>query len=100
MSHHDRTRLDDEQVGQALSGLSGWALKDGQIEKTYGFDCYQKGLVFAVTVGYLADQMDHHPDLSVGYRKVTIGLSTHDVGGISALDFALARKIESAAGDQ
>ena len=45
-------------------------------------------------VAVLADEADHHPDILIEYRKVTLTLSTHDAGGLSARDFALARRIE------
>jgi 4a-hydroxytetrahydrobiopterin dehydratase len=49
--------------------------------------------VFATHVGLLADQMDHHPDITIGYQKVKVSINTHDVDGISELDFVLARKL-------
>ncbi len=81
------------EINANLSGMDGWTFDGHQITKIYTFDCYQKGLVFATHVGLLADQMDHHPDITIGYQKVKVSLNTHDVDGISELDFVLARKL-------
>lgn len=90
----ERRKLTESEITEGLAGLAGWALDGGQIRKTFTFDAYAAGGVFALGVAHLADRMDHHPDLHIGYRKVTVGLNTHDVGGISPLDFALAQQIE------
>ena len=90
----ERRKLDESEIETHLKTVTGWAFENGQIVKTTTFDTYKSGLVFAVAVGHFADQMDHHPDLFIGYQKVTIGLNTHDLGGISTFDFALARKID------
>ena len=93
----ERRKLDVGEIETNLAGLTGWSLVDGQIRKQYTFDTYKAGLVFAVAVGHFADRMDHHPDLFIGYQKVEVGLNTHDLGGISTYDFALAKQIESLA---
>ena len=91
----ERRKLEPTEIETGLKRLVGWAFDNGQIKKEFTFDTYKSGLVFAVAVGHLADRMDHHPDLFIGYQKVKIALNTHDVGGISAFDFALAGQIES-----
>ena len=91
----ERRKLEQSEVESNLANLPGWTLDNGQITKTYTFDTYKAGLVFAVAVGHLADRMDHHPDLFIGYQKVKIGLNTHDLGGISTWDFNLANQIEN-----
>jgi 4a-hydroxytetrahydrobiopterin dehydratase len=82
------------EIESELNRLEGWSFDGKQICKRFEFDCYQKGLVFATHVGLLADRLDHHPDLFIGYRKVIVKLNTHDVDGISELDFQLATAIE------
>lgn len=91
----ERRKLDPSEIETALANLNGWSHADSQIKKEYSFDTYKAGLVFAVAVGHLADRMDHHPDLFIGYQKVKVGLNTHDLGGISTWDFELAMQIES-----
>ena len=90
-----RQKLSSERLTEALVGLNGWKSTDDLIEKDYEFKAYKDGLVFACAVGYLADAMDHHPDMTIGYRRVKIQLSTHDAGGITETDVKLATKIES-----
>ena len=64
------------------------------ISKTFSFKTYKDGLVFASAVGFVADKLNHHPDMAVGYAKVSISVNTHDVGGLSPYDFELARRID------
>ena len=90
-----RQKLTTERITEALAGLNGWSSTGELIKKTFEFPTYKDGLVFACAVGYLADAMDHHPDMTVGYRKVKVELSTHDAGGITETDIRLASKIES-----
>lgn len=89
------TPLTPAQIESELAQLSGWSLENGQITKQYTFAAYKSGVVFAVAVAHVADRLDHHPDIHIGYNKVTISCNTHDVNGISSLDFDLARLIES-----
>ncbi len=91
----ERRKVEPYDIQTELASLKYWGFDGTQIHKTYTFDTYKSGLVFAVAVGHLADRMDHHPDLFIGYQKVTVKLNTHDLNGISTWDFKLARQIES-----
>lgn len=93
----ERRKLSVEEVKVYLHDFKGWEVIEGQISKTYEFGSYASGVMFASAVGHLADHMDHHPDMTVTYQKVKIALNTHDVGGISLIDFELARRIEAIA---
>lgn len=95
MSELKRVMLSDAEISESLKGLSGWTVSDGKLEKTYAFDAYPKGPEFASKVGRIAEDMDHHPDILITWRKVTISVNTHDVGGISPFDFELARRIDA-----
>lgn len=88
-------KLDDGQVREALTSIPGWKIDDGKLAKTFEFEAYQEGVLFAAAVGVVADHLNHHPDIHIGYRKATISVNTHDVGGISPFDFELARRIEA-----
>ncbi len=90
-----RVRLSPEQVADHLSTVVGWTVIDGKLTKTFEFPSYATGVLFANAVAHSADKMDHHPDLTIGYQKVTLAVNTHDVGGISPLDFELARKVDA-----
>jgi len=88
-------KLTEEEVQQGLSELPGWTVESGLLQKEFAFDSYKSGLVFAVAVGHLADRLDHHPDLHIGYQRVRIQVSTHAVKGLSPYDLELARRIEA-----
>ncbi len=90
-----RTVLSEQALGAALGDLPGWASIGGVISKEFAFPTYKDGIVFAASVGFLADVADHHPELLIGYRKVVVRLSTHEPKGITNLDLALAAKIEA-----
>jgi 4a-hydroxytetrahydrobiopterin dehydratase len=87
--------LSPDALQEALSDLPGWSEVDGEIVKTYKFRSYKDGLAFATVAGYLADAVDHHPDLLVGYQKVRVSLSTHSASGITQKDIDLASQLES-----
>lgn len=87
-----RTKLTEAQIGEKLA--AGWTFRDNMIHRIYEFPSYAHGSQFAAGVGLLAEGMDHHPDILIQWRKVTISLNTHDAGGVTDTDFALAEKIE------
>lgn len=91
----ERRKLSDAEIEAGLGSLSGWSLEHGQITKTFEFPSYLAGSTFVSVIAHLAEAMDHHPDLDLRYRKLRVAINTHDVGGISPLDFELARRIES-----
>ncbi len=75
--------------------LPAWRLADGCLQRVYATGGWRPSLMIANAIGHLAEVAWHHPDLIVTYPSVTVKLVTHDVGGISDLDFALAAKIEA-----
>ena len=92
-----RQKLSDLEIQRALGGLAGWSRRGDALVKTYTFARFGEGIAFVGRVANVADEMDHHPDIDIRYTKVTMSLSTHDVGGITKSDLELAQKIESAA---
>ena len=88
-------KLDESQINDALRNVPGWMVMDGKLGRTFEFPSYKDGLVFAAAVGFVADKLNHHPDILVGYKKVAVSVNTHDVGGISPYDFELARKFDA-----
>ena len=91
----DRKKLDREAIAAALAGLEGWALTpDGDaITRTFAFRNFSEAFGFMSRVALAAEKMDHHPDWSNVYKTVEVRLNTHDAGGITALDFDLARRM-------
>jgi 4a-hydroxytetrahydrobiopterin dehydratase len=79
---------------EKLLDLENWYLENDGIEKKFVFKDFIEALSFIIKVGVLAEKMNHHPEWSNVYNKVTIRLTTHEVKGISDKDFELARKIE------
>jgi len=87
-------KLTTEAVQGGLKTLPGWSLKDGAIAKQYTWPSFPDAIKFVNQVADLAEQADHHPDILINYRRVTLTLSTHSEGGITQKDFDLAAQIE------
>ena len=71
-----------------------WNEKDNTITKTFEFSSYLDGIDFVKEVANLSEQENHHPDITVGYCKVTISLTTHDAGSLTEKDYKLAKLID------
>ena len=93
-------RLSADSRKQALGTLPGWAEVQGRdaIGKTFVFKDFNEAFGFMTRVALLAERADHHPEWSNVYKRVTIMLSTHEVGGLSERDFELAAEIDALAG--
>ncbi len=80
-----------------LNQLTGWMIDADakEIRRTFAFKDYYAGIAFVNAVAWIAHREDHHPDLAVGYNKVTVTFSTHSVGGLSENDFICAAKIDA-----
>jgi 4a-hydroxytetrahydrobiopterin dehydratase len=88
--------LSESEISAGLDGLPGWAREGDSITKTYKFTSYAEGLAFATAAGIVADGADHHPDISIGWRKVTLTFTTHDAGSkITHKDMVTAERIEA-----
>lgn len=82
-----------QQIADFLSAHPEWTQQDGKLQRELVFKNFSEAFAFMQRVAKMAEEMDHHPDWSNVYNRVSIALSTHDVGGITALDFELAKKI-------
>ena len=84
----------------ALAELPDWRLVEGRdaIARTLRFEDFNAAFGFMTRVALMADKMDHHPEWSNVYARVEIVLTTHDSGGVTELDLALAKFIDAAAG--
>jgi 4a-hydroxytetrahydrobiopterin dehydratase len=87
------TRLTDAEISRQLTTLPGWRLENGRLEKTFQFANFVAAIAFVELLVAPAEAIGHHPDITIRYNRVTVSLTTHDVGGLSTLDFDLARKI-------
>ncbi len=85
-----RQRLSAADVESRVASLEGWELREGKLHRELQFEDFVQAFGFMARAALLAEKRNHHPDWSNGYNKVVINLQTHDVGGISELDFELA----------
>ena len=84
----------------AADGVADWrVLESGQVGTVFRTGSFDKGVDLVVRIGALADAANHHPDVDLRYPMVTVRLSTHEVGGLSERDVALAREISAAAAE-
>ncbi len=89
-------KLNDASIDDWIAGRTGWSREGDTLSRTYAFPSFRDSIVFVNRVATLADEADHHPDIDVRYDRVRIGLSTHDAGGITDKDTALAEQIDFA----
>lgn len=87
------TRMTDDQVQSALTELPHWSVVDGKLHREIKLADFNAAWGLMSRVALVAEQMNHHPEWFNVYNTVRIDLTTHDVGGISDSDFALATRI-------
>lgn len=87
--------MTNDEVKNALQKLNGWEA-DGNVSitKSFKFDDHIQAMGFVNRVAMSAEKMDHHPDLRIVYNTVTLTLSSHDAGGVTARDVELAEAAE------
>lgn len=90
-------KLSDDEVRQSLAALDGWSLDDGKLFRELQFKDFIQAFGFMTRVALLAEQANHHPEWANVYNRVRIHLVTHDAGGITERDFALAAAIDAVA---
>jgi 4a-hydroxytetrahydrobiopterin dehydratase len=90
-------RLADEEIAAALARLPGWSRAGDTLTKTFTFKAFPEGISFVDRVALVAEEMGHHPDITINYTRVTLALATHDEGGVTEKDSALAERIEALA---
>ncbi|MEQ8272414.1 MAG: 4a-hydroxytetrahydrobiopterin dehydratase [Deltaproteobacteria bacterium] len=89
-------RLGDDELKTHLAKVPAWSIVDGKLHRDLKFDDFTAAFGFMAKVALYAEKMDHHPEWSNVYNRVSIDLTTHDAGGLTELDFALAERIDSA----
>jgi 4a-hydroxytetrahydrobiopterin dehydratase len=87
--------LSAEEIREKMETLPGWQTKDNALERIYGASCYLDGLEKLNAIAQLSEAEDHHPELTLGWRKLTVRYWTHTAHGITELDFQLAKKAEA-----
>ena len=89
------TKLSESEIREATQELSGWVDQDGKLTKTFTHSSFPEAIVFVNAVAHIAELANHHPDIDVRYSNITLSLMTHDEGGITPRDVALARQVEA-----
>jgi 4a-hydroxytetrahydrobiopterin dehydratase len=89
------TRLSETEIQEKLLALPGWKLAHGAIQRKYEFMDFVEAIAFVNRLADLAEEAGHHPDIDIRYNKVTVGLVTHDAGGVTQNDTAMAAKINA-----
>jgi|ERR1700730_9687210 len=90
-------KLSEEEICERLLRLDGWSKADLWIEKSFPFKNFLRAMSFVNAVAYLAESVNHHPDIVIHYNEVTLRNWTHAVGGVTAHDFLLAERIDGLA---
>jgi 4a-hydroxytetrahydrobiopterin dehydratase len=97
-----KKKLSSSDIAKSLKTLPGWAVdSDGALYREFHFSDFSRAFGFMASVATIAQELDHHPNWSNVYNKVNVRLNTHDVGGLTRLDFELANRMNQfAEGDK
>ncbi len=89
--------LSEEEIGARIAELEGWGREEQAISKTYELADFVGSVRFVDERVEPAEELGHHPDLSISWNRVTVTITTHSEGGLTASDFELARRIDALA---
>ncbi len=92
-----RAKLGEAEISARLGALSSWSYRNGKLHRDFQFADFIHAFGFMSGAALVAQGMDHHPEWFNVYNKVAVDLSTHDAGGVTEMDFALAEKMEGLA---
>jgi 4a-hydroxytetrahydrobiopterin dehydratase len=87
-------KLSDDKVAAQISEYTGWKVEKNALVKTYTLKSFPDAIAFVTRLAFDAEAADHHPDLHVNYKKVTVTWSTHSAGGVTEKDFAGVKQSE------
>jgi 4a-hydroxytetrahydrobiopterin dehydratase len=87
-------KLSAPEIKTALATVPDWKKKGATIARTYPFKDFPAAIKFVYPVAGLAEKAWHHPDIDIRWNKVALALTTHDAGGLTGKDFALAKKFD------
>jgi 4a-hydroxytetrahydrobiopterin dehydratase len=87
------TKLSTAELTAALSQLEGWTLENEKLHRQFQFKSFVEAFGFMSSAALVAESMNHHPEWFNVYNRVTVDLTTHDAGGISAMDVTLAKRM-------
>jgi 4a-hydroxytetrahydrobiopterin dehydratase len=93
------SKLSSDQIHQRMKDVPGWSLQGDAIRKEFSFDGFLQAIAFVNRLAPEAEAADHHPDIAINYRHVTLTYSTHSEGGLTDKDFDGARMADRKARD-
>ena len=92
------SRLDEAVIVRRLKETAGWSCEGDAIERTFVFADFNEAFAFMTRVALMAEQAKHHPEIWNVYNRVKLSMTTHDAGGLTERDFALAARINCVLG--
>ncbi len=91
-------RLDDATIAQALAALPGWEREDDALVREFRFKNFREAMAFVNQVAELAEELRHHPDITIRYNRVRLLLTTHEANGLTERDLEFARRLREVGG--
>lgn len=88
-------RLSEQEIATLSANVPSWQRLGEEIRRDFRFKDFAEAMTFVNSVAVLAEELDHHPDIEIRWNKVLLKLSTHSAGGLTALDFSLAGRIDA-----
>lgn len=93
-------KLTRQEIERRVQELAGWKLEGDELVKQFTFDGFPQAVAFVTRLVPGAEGADHHPDITINYKRVTLRYATHSEGGITAKDFDGARMADGVAGKE
>src|SRR4051812_29611763 len=90
----DQTRLSPQELQRFLTEHPDWRREGELLRRTYELPTFLAGITFVQRLAQVAEAQDHHPDIDIRWRKITLGLTTHDAGGLTSRDPAVAAEAD------
>ncbi|MGA2634501.1 MAG: 4a-hydroxytetrahydrobiopterin dehydratase [Terracidiphilus sp.] len=84
------TVLSHDEITDHLSHRPHWSIESGELVRTFIFETFPEAIAFVNKVAEIAEESNHHPDIDIRYNRVRLALVSHDAGGITSKDFAVA----------
>jgi 4a-hydroxytetrahydrobiopterin dehydratase len=91
----DRRPLSADEIATLVADLAGWELDGATLRRQFKFATFIEAFGFMARVALVAEKLDHHPNWSNVYNRVDVAVTTHDAGGLTALDFEFARRVNA-----
>ena len=91
--------LNDDELSAELNDLTMWVKRDQTIVRTVTFPSFTAAIGAVDAIALIAEELNHHPDIDIRWRKLHLTLTTHDLGGLSNLDIETARRIDTCVAD-